>query len=275
LVPEEAFAEGRQAPRRARLSRDGRGLRVELFAPDGTLLAHRSLGAAACVDLAAAAAVVLATWEIELRGRGTLGLWLEPPQPPPEPPRAAPASLVVLRPSPPPGAAPRAYVLALGAGVLTEASRDGVNGAVLLDAGVHAKGRTLGLGAGLIGLGGQTLSLDAGQASWRRLALIAGPRWRVERAAWAFEAEVAGVGAWVWFRGSGFTRNREVNAFDPGGSAALRASLRLGPWLPWVGAGMLVWPVRRDLVVEGGSATRSLARVEVLAGAGSAFEVLQ
>ena len=63
----------KDVPDRARLSRTGDKLSLELRRADGTAIAWRRLDArASCEDLAEAAAVMIATWETDLEAGRTL-----------------------------------------------------------------------------------------------------------------------------------------------------------------------------------------------------------
>jgi len=264
-----------RAARRAVLSREGRELRVELREADGAVLAHRHLGAAPCGDLAAAAAVVIATWEVELRGRGVLGLWPESAQPRPAAPPAPPPPPAV-RAAPP--SVPSRIELAIGAAALGGA---GASGGVAAGALVEARGRRpggiLGLTLALLWQGERSLPLAGGSVAWRRTAVVLGPSLRRPLGARgvAVEADAGVVAAALLLRGAGFSRDAVLAVFDPGATVSARVSVRAGSLIPWIGAGIWAWPVTHETAVQGatGAGTRDLPRGEVFISLGLALGV--
>jgi hypothetical protein len=255
-------------PHRARLARDGRELRLELRDAQGGVLARRRFTAAPCADLAAAAAVVIATWEVELRGRGALGLWLEPV---PAPSAGPPA---VRAPSVP---APRsALELTLGAAALGGAgSVGGIVPGALIEARAGRPPSAAGIWAALAVEGDRTLALAGGTADWQRVVAAAGPRgrWPLGAGRLALEVDAGLLAALLLVRGSAFPRNHDAATFDPGGSASVRLVARAGVVRPWVGAVAWLWPMIHEVAVTGGTETRSLPRVEGFLAVGLALAV--
>ena len=77
---------------RAYLSSTDGMVHVELLAPDGRLLAERTLNrTGSCADVAEAVAVVLSTWEAEFNPNIATSVMLPPPAPPPSMPDMLPS----------------------------------------------------------------------------------------------------------------------------------------------------------------------------------------
>jgi hypothetical protein len=262
------------APRRALMSRDGRDLRVELRDADGAVLAFRRLGAAACGDLAAAAAVVIATWEVELRGRGVVGLWPDAPPPPPPPPPPP-----VVRAPPPAPPAPALEVALGGAALVAAGASGGLAPGLLLELRGARPAGWLGGTVGLILEGDRSLPLEGGFVTWRRAVLLAGAfaRRPIRSGVVGLEADAGAMAAVLSLRGVGFTQDDTLAVMDAGATASGRLTLRILSLRPWVGAGVRVWPIAREAAVAGPSGAsapgRNLPRGEVFVALGLALGV--
>jgi len=248
LLP-EAEAVSRHA---VRLLREGDVLRIELSDRDGAPLANRRLKAsAACAELASAVAVVVATWEVELRGRGVLGMWLASPP--------AEASVGPLRAS-------RTMSIGFGAFGAVAASSTTAAGLVEAAAGT-AQGRWEALFA-LRGVADHRVPLAAGTVRWRRVVLGAGPRLTLRTGPWRLSATAEAMLALLLMRGEGFDRDLDDAALDPGASLTLRVGVEASSVMPWLGGTLMGWPLVRSVAVEGLAADQRMPRLEVLLGAG-------
>lgn len=225
-------------------------VRITLLAPDGATLGERVLERGfPCEDLAAAAAVVIATWETDVHPE--FAARLEVAAPPPEPP-PAPALVRVATP-PPPVAVPPAW--SLGAGVLGTLAPSGGDahpaGGARLDAAWLGAGGHWGTRLGLSTTASRRLALPSGTAAWRRTAVSAGVLRRLTAPGrpLAFDLHAELLGAWLSITGSGFPTNHDAAAFDVGAALTARLALGGGTLRPWLELGGAVWP-RAQVVFE-------------------------
>ena len=224
-------------------------VRITLLAPDGTTLGERSLEADfPCADLAAAAALVVATWETDVHPEFAARLEIAPP--PPTPPRPAPA---VVHAAPPLPAAQPAW--SLGAGVLATIAPSGGDaspaGGARLEAGWLGAGRRWGARLALAATTSRTLTLPSGDVDWRRATAAGGVLWRLTapgRSA-AVDLRADAVFAWISMVGSGFVDNHGASALDAGAGFAGRLTIGRGTLRPWLELGAIAWP-RTQVVFE-------------------------
>jgi hypothetical protein len=236
-----------------RLTSDGAGLRVTLLRADGSTAGSRAIaGQHSCDQLADAAAVVIATWQLEAVERERL--------PAPPPPAVVAARAPVAR-SP--------WRWELGAGAGAGLSGPDLAPAALLLASV-APGERLGLTARAQVSGNRPATLPAGSADWRRALLAVGPRLRFGGKAQA-EAH-AGVGlSWLSITGRGFTDARRHDDFVVGLEGVLRLAWNRSGVRPWLDAGVAFWPGRAVLYQEPDQGSKALPRLEFLFTVGLSF----
>jgi hypothetical protein len=252
-------------PDRARLQTEGDELVVVLERADGELLGTRRLPLqSGCDDLAAAAAVSLATWESDVHPEFAPGL-------------AARAVMPALGKGalPPPALAPVPWVVDAGASLGLGGSIDGdgygggpaVAGSGTIGAWVTPPAARTSLRVELEGQSQRQVSLQDGHASWRRWTVGLG----LERSFFAVTSgappfETAGGGRLRWFalarvaalsvHGQGFAVNRSDNSFDAGVTLGVRTvAWRRGRWSSWLDLSGSAWPLRRDVAVGGASGT--------------------
>jgi hypothetical protein len=244
----------------ARVSRAGDKTRLELAGADGARIAERELDrTGSCDALAAAAAVVLATWEADLDPRISDRVNLPPP------PRAA-APLVVAQPSPP--GAPMRF--SLGVGLLASVSGGQLApGAKITGSLAPAQGR-LGVDVALsaVTTRSETVGSLPGVASWRRAALAAGPRYRFGDAATIVDLHVDGLAGLLLIEGVGLPEKASDTSLQLGVGAGIRATRVWGNAAPWIGVDLLVWPGHDRLEVGGQAITGQLPRLEAQFAAG-------
>ncbi|MES1205252.1 MAG: hypothetical protein ABUS79_04880 [Pseudomonadota bacterium] len=269
---------------------DGRDLSITLRASGGRLLAERTLArSGSCADMAAAAAVVIAAWQIEMRA--DLG---------PDLPAAKAASVpsVPIRAGPPALTAAPAPAL-VGAsrvwdiGVAALASREGANFApgLAVDAQVDLVHPGFGGRIGFILIGDHEVPLGPvpGRATWSRAAFEAGVRRRAWLGAVTLDGHVDVEGALLRVAGAGFASNYAIRGFDLGIGAGLRLAWPLGtaapatdgpsssrraiaPFIaPFLGLEAWAWPGQKAVVAAGTGAEAALPVFEVRAAAGVMF----
>lgn len=245
----------RDVPDRARLSRSGDRLSLELRRADGTAIAWRRLDAqAACEDLAEAAAVMIATWETELEaGR----VPLPPPRIDREP---APVDK-----SPPLEAAPAFPGWALGVGFAASVANRAFLPGVTIE--VENGGARWAARMVVTATESQEQTLGMGTARWNRLLFAAGPSLRFS----VLDVHAEAVGALVHVEGVGFAQVYDEYGFDPGIGAGVRFSLRPAPLSPWIDVSGVGWLRKEELRVVGVDGQVALPDVDVLVSAGVSF----
>ena len=249
LLPGDAAA---AEPDRARVESQGGALQVSLSSAGRRVGTRRLAEGGSCEDLAGAAAVVIATWEAELRpGR---------------------LSLPNLRPPAPPAAHARTSLAwELGAalvGSLDEGAHPTGGGAVDVTLGPGG-GRFAGR-IGLVGLAPRRAPLGSGSVEWARPALSVGARFRLGGARVRVDLHLELLAALLIVGGSGYESSRREVDFDPGCGAGVRVSLRLGRVAPFVGVGVAGWLRRQTARISGiePSASVDLPRFEALLSTG-------
>jgi hypothetical protein len=245
---------------RAVLARGPGAVTVELQDASGARLASRRLPAArvSCADLASAAAVIVATWEVELRGRGAVGLWLEAPAPPPP---------VVLAPE------RTGAEVALGAGLFGAAVKSSLTGALGVELEAGSRKRALGASLALFGMGSHSTPLAPGATRWQRAGVMLGGRAGLRGERLLADLGLFGVASLLSLEGGGFELNHSDTALDLGVAASPRVGVRVGGALLWAGATLLIWPTARTLEVTGSRVSGVLPRWDILAGLGARFLV--
>ena len=247
----------RDVPDRARLSRSGDRLSLELRRADGTAIAWRRLDAqAACEDLAEAAAVMIATWETELEAGRTL-------PPPPQ----------LERESAPVDKSPAVEVRRprggweLGVGFAASVANGVFLPGVIIDTETGSARWAARLA--ITATESQEEQLGMGTARWNRLSFAAGPSFRFG----LVDVHAEAVGALVHVEGVGYAQTYDEYGFDPGIGVGLRFALRPAPLVPWVGASAVGWLRKEELRVVGVGGGVTLPAVDVLVSAGISFGV--
>jgi hypothetical protein len=243
------------------VTRNGPALRLVLLGPNANELAARELpGDGACEDLAAAAAVVVSSWQADLDPdlAPSVALPARPP-PPPAPP-------VVARAAPTPPAPPHLLELGLGL-VVSEVDGAFAPGAIL--EGSLGRG-LLGLDASVLGTTTRTASVAGfpGVASWTRVTLAAGP---------ALQQSQGNVRSNLHLQALlGVLHVRGVNITDPGSDTTAelgvavggRLSLVTGTSAAWLGFDVLGWPGEQRLLITNDPSQGRLSRLELVGSLG-------
>jgi hypothetical protein len=250
-------------PDLARIVDRGDALVVTLARSDGTPIGERVLERGSpCGDLAAAAAVVIATWESDVHPEFRVEA--------PPAPNVAPAELA-------PSAAPAAHTApvertsAPAASVTVAARPSSVRSTTRFDLGAALTGSLAptasGAGPALGGLLAATwvpsrvgarlavaasqerdLPLGAGRVHWRRISSAFGPALRLasRTTPWAVDLHAEGLAAWATASGGGFTNDHAASAFDAGLGAGARLAWggvrAVVPWVELAGAAWLRAP---------------------------------
>jgi len=240
----------------------GSDLAITIVAGDGSLRLNRRLPRAdaspdACSALAAAVAVMLASWDIEQRQDLSLSqAGVEPPPP-------APPTIFRAEPPEPPGLS-RGAELSIGValGMAMSASSALVTGQVQL--GVRRRGGRAGLWLTLAIDGEGDLSQAGGTSTWRRTTAGLGPWLALGRGAVTGE-----VGAQLFVgrtsvHGSGFAEDRSDHVTSPGVEAVARL-VGPGELQPFLEGGVRGWfaPQEVDVLDPSQASSRaSLPRVD-------------
>ena len=245
-------------------SKDGM-VHVELVSSDGRRLAQRTLDrTGSCADLAEAVAVVISTWEAEFNPNVATSVTLPPLAPPPRPsPAAAEVKAVQLPPN-------RPLRFDVGIGLLASIAGGEVVPGATLAASLSRRSGHLGLAAALSASSTHSQSLGSltGAAHWTRVALAAGPQYRVSRSASMLDFHAGGVIALLRVEGVGLPSTASDTSAQFGMGAGLRGLWAWNSAAGWIGLDVLVYPGRDQLDVGGLGASGQLPRVEVQIASG-------
>lgn len=223
-----------ESSREAFLSRNAQGLLVTLRSKDHEVFAEHQFSAqASCEDLAAAAAVVIASWEGELGSVGSLGLQVPTP--------------VV---SPPVPKESRSLNWDLGLAVQLGFAASSVAPGAWLETSVGRKERFLRMVLSGFWHGYHELSLGKGEALWRRTGLGVGPRFETQKGRLLGAVDVLAYAAFLQMKGRDQPQNASDTRVDAGLMSNLRVGLRFGNLAPWVSLGAVFSPFKRQLVIE-------------------------
>jgi hypothetical protein len=238
------------------------GLHLDLRRDDGARIAERDLSSSGrCADLASAAAVIIATWEVQLQpqrmGRTRL------------PTTAVSTQAPVTAP-----AAPARQTLDLDLGGLGSlAGGQWVPGAVL--AGSWApRPQLVGLYAAVAAAGtrSQDVTVAPGAtASWTRGSLALGSRVRLASELVRADAHAAALGGLLHLAAGGLSTPRSKTVAALGMGAGVRVSPAWRVATPWIGVDAQVWPGHEYLQVmtpNGLVSAGELPRFELLLEAG-------
>jgi hypothetical protein len=255
--------------RRAVLDRRTHALRVRLFGSDGRLLAERDLDAGdSCAELAAAAAIIIATWEARLAASAV-------------PPPASMAETGVDVPAPiAPLAATRVHspsvAVELGAALIRVASAGAqtLGGGVAIDAA--RAGAAIGLQLGLIVTGSRRQAVGDGFALWSRPMFTLGPRLRASRDRYFAELRAGGGAGLFRVHGTGFDIDYAHTGFFSAAYSGARVGAQLGGALVFLGVdGALALGPTRVVGIDASdvAASAEVSRFELMIGAGLAWRI--
>jgi hypothetical protein len=249
-----------------RLTEQGDGLLVALSRPDGAAIGERTIARdGTCADLAAAAAIVVATWESDVH------VEFRPPAPEP-----APANLAGTTETPPvvavspPAPARRRASLEAGAALTGSFAPSSAGagpglGALLVVSSTPAD-RRVGMRLALTADAEREVPLGDGQVVWRRVMLALGPTARLARprAPWAVDLYAEALFGVVTATGKSFARDIDAVAFDPGISVGTRLRWRrAGTVVPWLAVEGQGWPRPQIAYAAPDGASAILPRVQL------------
>jgi hypothetical protein len=213
-----------------------------------------------CPQRARAAAVIVAAWEARL---------------------ATPAAaLVVEAPAP----SPPVVVAPMVAPPLENDVELGVSGGASIDGTTLAPAATIEIAyarglarvipavAALI-VGGHTMSVGPGSATWRRYGLVATAASRRDwRRLWA-EGRLGIALTLLDISGGSFPNNGSGVTFDPGVDFGARVGLRSHRMRWWLDGSIMLWPRGQDVYILGAPGSATLPRGQALVSLGAAFEI--
>ncbi len=218
-----------------------------------------------CPQRARAAAVIVAAWEARLATPAAALIVAAPaPSPPP----------VVARNAPPPTVAPlRESNVELG--VSGGASINGITlapAATIEIAYARAFAPLIPAVAALI-VGGHTMSVGPGSATWRRYGLVATAASRRDwRPLWV-EGRLGIALTLLDISGGSFPNNSSGVTFDPGVDFGARVGLRSHRMRWWLDGSIMLWPRGQDVYVLGAPGSATLPRGQALVSLGAAYEI--
>lgn len=222
-----------ETSRQAVLSRNAQGLLVTLRSQEHTVLAERQFSAqASCEDLAAAAAVVIASWEAELGSEGSLGLQVRPSIPPPLP------------------TVSHVWTWDVGLAAQVGFAASSVAPGAWLEASLGRTSRPWRMVLSGFRQDPLALSLGKGEALWSRTGVSVGPRFEVQRRRLMWAVDLLAYAAYLKMQGRAQPQNFTDATFDAGATAQLRLGPRFGNLVPWVSVGASYSPFERQLVIE-------------------------
>ncbi len=244
----------------AHLVRERDTITITLKDVDAQIIASRTLSQkASCEDLVAAAAVIIATWEVELRGRGNLSLW-QPVVP----------TLTLAQPATTTTTTPR---WSIGGGFGYAFASDSPAPGLWLHAARRREQRRLQWHAAFATNHAYRITLGQGDAEWSRIGAFVGPALGTLSKRYPGELALLAGASWLLMRGVDQVENKADFAVDPEVRLLVRIGVRLGNTVPWL-AGMLVArPLQRTLALEPGTIDRKMSILEVGVIAGLSFDI--
>jgi hypothetical protein len=240
-------------------------VRIELFNSDGRLLAERTLDrTGSCADLAEAVAVVLSTWEAEFNPNVAMSVVLPPPAPPPRPP-TAPSDVKAVQPPP-----NRPLRFDVGIGLLASIAGGEVVPGATVEASMSRRSGHLGLAAALSAslTHSQSVGSLTGSAHWTRVALTAGPQYRVSRSATMLDFHAGGVVALLHVEGVGLPSTTSDTSAQLGIGTGLRGMWAWNNAAGWIGLDLLIYPGHDYLEIGGFGDRGQLPHLEVQIASG-------
>jgi hypothetical protein len=265
-------ASGEAVSERATLSREGSTLTLVLSAADGRLLGKRQLVAESdCETLAAAAAVVLATWLSDVHPEFVAplpespGLELEPKARAAAPSAGtkerAPAKPARDRPaisSPP----VRRFSSEVGLGVSLAGGQPAPVASFALSWSPPASSGW-GLSLALEPQGTRRVSLGTGEAVWSRWPVALGPLVRFASARSVFDVSAAAAVGWLRMEGQGFSPARDQSDFTTGALARIQLAGAPGVFEPFGSAQLLYWLKRAEVYTSPRGSSAELPSLEL------------
>jgi len=249
------------SPDLARVEETETTVRVSLRHPDGALIGARELSRTfSCSELAAAAAVVLATWESDVHPEFSSSL-------PPSSERS-PAPLPVVAAVQARKSSGARFVLDAGLGVSgSVAPGSGSAGTAaggLLVVGGARPGRRLGARLALAAGTERELPLGTARVRWRRLVGALGPEMRFHPASTSLTLELHGEAllASVSATGAGFSMDLNGGGIDPGIGAGARLLIGGQAVVPWVDLSVGEWLRAERAFSQPDQASVTLPRTE-------------
>jgi hypothetical protein len=251
---------------RARVDDEGGALRIRVQRPDGSLIGERTLARSfPCPDLAAAAAVIIATWESDVHPEFRQAM------PAPRVPTAS--AVAAATPESPGGGSAFDAGAALFGSLAPGGGSSGAALGAMVVASVTPGGRVLGGRLALLGSTERELGLGAGAVRWRRLLVDLGPQWRLTsaRPALRLDLHAGALLAYVTASGTGFAVNRHATSIDLGIGAGAR--LLFGGRLvqPWLDLSIGGWLRQEDAYSDPGGIAVGLPRIEAILALGLSF----
>lgn len=222
--------------------------------------------ALSCAQRARAAAVIVAAWEARL-ATPAAALVVQP--------APAPSPQMVDAPSPPPAMVLPLIENNVELGVSAGGSVNGTTlaPAVAVEAAyARAFARVVPAVAALF-VGGHTMSVGPGSASWRRYGLVATAASRRDwRPLWA-EGRLGVALTLLDISGSSFPNNGSGVTFDPGVAFGARVGLRSHQMRWWLDGTIALWPRGQEVYVQGAPGSATLPRGQALLSLGAAYEI--
>jgi hypothetical protein len=240
----------------AQLVREHDTITITLKDVNAQIIATRALShKASCEDLVAAAAVIIATWEVELRGRGNLGLW----QP------VAPTLEL-----PPTTTTPR---WSIGGGFGYAFASDASAPGLWLQVARRREERRLQWHAGFAAHHAYRIALGQGDAQWSRIGAFVGPALGTLSQRYPGELALLAGASWLSMKGLGQVENDADFAVDPELRLLARMGIRIGSTVPWLAGMLAAHPLQRTLALDPGPIERSMPILEVGLIAGLSFDI--
>jgi hypothetical protein len=234
---------------RADIFETPRGVRVRLGRASGNAGGERTVETSAdCGERAIAAAVVIASWQADLRSKVQLDL------------KAVGAQA---------GSTPSWFLSAgiAGVGVASGTGGWAWGGAFDLQM-AHRSGWGARIAAWGTSYRSSGLGTDGGQASWTRWVIGIGPVYELDRG-WSVllaTAQLAVAGLVV--RGEDFATTRQDAGADIGARLGIEAGFRFGAWVPCAGIAMVGWPRSHRVKALGIEDEKTLPKLDLLFSGG-------
>ncbi len=249
-----------QSPDLAVLERVGPVLRISLSSPDGTVQGERRLEATGtCADLAAAAAVVIASFKSAIHAEFVATL------PQPSRPPAVPIGA-------PPAARTLAVSWAVGAGGAVVVGDAAPVPAGILLGSLHHDVSGMGLRAAAMLTGEHEAALGAGRLHWSRWPLLLGPQVRLLDRLVSIDGHVQAAVGLLRLLGRGYAVDQAHASMAFGMGTGLGIKLRRRGLTPLLALDLLYWPGAETAYVESGGAEATLPRWQIAATLGIGFE---
>ncbi|MEA2699583.1 MAG: hypothetical protein QOI66_3854 [Myxococcales bacterium] len=279
----------------ADLEAQGDAVVIRLHTAGGAFVAEKRLPPElSCAERAAAAAVILATWEARLQSGARASLPLPPaqpatpagPQPPaaPRPPSAPPAAAaastaendLTARPALPPPMAPApaeddSWRIFPGVGVFGSFQGGGMGAGAAVEAELASPSSSFSAGVGAFLASEHQAALSSGQAVWSRMGGSIDGRWRKRLEAMDVEWRLAFVLARLEVEGRSFPSTGYDILVDPGATFGVRLIPQGKTVRPWLDLAATYWPRQRVLFVSGTEAGVTLPHVDLMLGLGMSF----